>query len=196
VPAHDERDLDFAQTFSLPVKTVIGEDGVLVDSAQFSGMPADEAKQAIVAMLAGRGRGEEAVNYRLRDWGFSRQRYWGCPIPIVHCERCGPVPVPEDELPVLLPEVDDYLPKGKPPLAANEEWIVVPCPACGGEGRREAETMDTFVDSSWYFLRYCDPRDDRAPFDRGLVDYWCPIDNYTGGVDHATMHMIYARFFV
>ncbi len=196
VPAHDDRDLEFAQTFSLPVKTVVGEDGVLVDSARFSGLPADEGKRAIVEWLAERGRGEEAVNYRLRDWGFSRQRYWGCPIPIVHCADCGPVPVPDSELPVLLPEIEDYLPKGKPPLASNEEWMAVACPACGGPGRREAETMDTFVDSSWYFLRYCDARNDSAPFDKAIVDYWCPIDNYTGGVDHATMHMIYARFFV
>jgi leucyl-tRNA synthetase len=196
VPAHDERDLEFARTFSLPVKVVVGEDGALVESAQFSGMPADEAKRAIVEMLTAGGRGEPAVNYRLRDWGFSRQRYWGCPIPIVHCPACGPVPVPESELPVLLPEIEDYLPKGKPPLASNEEWMAVVCPRCGGPGRREAETMDTFVDSSWYFLRYCDPRNDTAPFDPAIVDYWCPIDNYTGGVDHATMHMIYARFFV
>jgi leucyl-tRNA synthetase len=196
VPAHDERDLEFAKTFSLPVKPVVGEDGVLVDSAQFSGLPAGEAKAAIVEMLAERGRGKQAVNYRLRDWGFSRQRYWGCPIPIVHCPDCGLVPVPESDLPVLLPEIEDYLPKGKPPLASNEEWMSVACPKCGGAAQREAETMDTFVDSSWYFLRYCDPHNDRAPFDKALVDYWCPIDNYTGGVDHATMHMIYARFFV
>jgi leucyl-tRNA synthetase len=196
VPAHDERDLEFARTFSLPVKTVVGDDGSLVESAQFSGLPAGDAKRAIVEMLAAAGRGEPAVNYRLRDWGFSRQRYWGCPIPIVHCPHCGPVPVPESELPVLLPEIEDYLPRGKPPLASNEEWMAVACPRCGAPGRREAETMDTFVDSSWYFLRYCDPRNDTAPFDPALVDYWCPIDNYTGGVDHATMHMIYARFFV
>jgi leucyl-tRNA synthetase len=196
VPAHDERDLEFAQTFDLPVKPVVGEDGKLHDSAQFSGLPADQAKTAIVEWLAERGRGKQAVNYRLRDWGFSRQRYWGCPIPIIYCDRCGIVPVPEADLPVVLPEIEDYLPKGKPPLASNEEWMHVACPSCGGDARREAETMDTFVDSSWYFLRYCDAHNDRAPFDRDVVDYWCPVDNYTGGVDHATMHMIYARFFV
>jgi leucyl-tRNA synthetase len=136
------------------------------------------------------------VSFRLRDWGFSRQRYWGCPIPIVHCGECGPVPVPDDQLPVLLPEVTDYRPKGKPPLASNEEWMNVPCPRCGGPGRREADTMDTFVDSSWYFLRYCDPHNDSAPWDRSVVDYWCPVDQYIGGIDHATGHLPYSRFFM
>jgi leucyl-tRNA synthetase len=211
VPAHDERDFEFARTFDLPVETVVvpaegeahegqafaghSDNEVLVNSGQFSGLPSPEAKRAIVAWLAEQGRGEEAVNYRLRDWGFSRQRYWGCPIPIVYCDQCGIVPVPEGDLPVVLPDVDEYLPKGKPPLASNEEWMTVPCPRCGGEGRREAETMDTFVDSSWYFLRYCDPHNDEAPFDRSILDYWMPVDFYQGGVDHATVHMIYARFF-
>ncbi|MBA3412335.1 MAG: leucine--tRNA ligase [Actinobacteria bacterium] len=195
VPAHDERDRQFAQTFDLPIRVVVGEDGVLVDSGEFSGREHVEGGRAIVAWLDEQGRGKPATSFRLRDWGFSRQRYWGCPIPIVHCEACGAVPVSEDNLPVLLPDIDDYLPKGKPPLAANEQWMRVPCPRCGAEGRREAETMDTFVDSSWYFLRYCDPWNDEAPFDRELVDYWGPVDFYQGGVDHATMHMIYARFF-
>src|SRR5206468_2434859 len=137
-----------------------------------------------------------AVSYRLRDWGFSRQRYWGCPIPIVYCDEDGIVPVPEEELPVLLPEVEDYRPKGKPPLASNEEWLNVPCPKCGRPARREADTMDTFVDSSWYFLRYCDPHNDEAAFDRGVVDYWMPVDQYIGGIDHATGHLLYSRFFV
>jgi leucyl-tRNA synthetase len=211
VPAHDERDFEFARTFDLPVRTVVlpadgepardeayvehSEDEVLVDSGQFSGLPSPEAKRAIVAQLHEQGRGEAAVNFRIRDWGFSRQRYWGCPIPIIYCDACGAVPVPEEDLPVVLPDIEDYLPKGKPPLASNEEWMRVPCPRCGGEGRREAETMDTFVDSSWYFLRYCDPRNDEEPFAPEILDYWMPVDVYQGGVDHATVHMIYARVF-
>jgi len=196
VPAHDERDLDFAEAFSLPVVRVIDEDGRMIASAQFDGLPYEQAKGAIVAWLDEGGRGKPAISYRLRDWSFSRQRYWGAPIPVVYCESCGIVPVPDDELPVLLPEVSDYRPKGQPPLASNEEWLHVPCPRCGGPGTREAETMDTFVDSSWYFLRYCDPHDDRAPFERRLVDYWMPIDQYIGGIDHAKGHLLYSRFFV
>jgi leucyl-tRNA synthetase len=196
VPAHDERDREFAETFDLPIVRVVDDDGILVDSAQFTGMPAEEAKRAIVAWLGERGRGEPAVSYRLRDWGFSRQRYWGCPIPIVYCETCGTVPVPEDELPVLLPDIDDYRPRGVAPLASVEDWVNVPCPRCGAPARREAETMDTFVDSSWYFLRYTDPHNTAEPWRRELVDYWNPVDQYIGGVDHTTMHMIYARFFI
>jgi leucyl-tRNA synthetase len=196
VPAHDERDRAFAERFELPVVPVIDEDGVLVDSAQFSGMSAREGGRAIVEWLRERGRGAPAVSFRLRDWSFSRQRYWGCPIPIVYCDGCGTVPVPEEDLPVLLPEVEDYRPKGIPPLASNEEWLHVACPRCGGEATREADTMDTFVDSAWYFLRYCDPHDDRAPFERRLVDYWMPVDQYVGGIDHATGHLLYSRFFV
>ena len=196
VPAHDVRDLEFAQRFDLPVVEVVGEDGVLVNSAQFSGLPVDEAKVAIVEWLRERGRGRPAISFRLRDWGFSRQRYWGCPIPIVYCEEHGAVPVPEDELPVTLPEIEDYKPKGIAPLASAEDWVRAPCPICGREGRREVETMDTFVDSSWYFLRYCDAHNDRAAWRRPLVDDWCPVDQYIGGVDHATMHLIYARFFI
>jgi leucyl-tRNA synthetase len=212
VPAHDERDFEFAQAFDLPVRVVVRpadgeveegaafvahtENEVLVSSDGFDGLPAPEGGRRIVERLEAEGKGRFAVSYRLRDWGFSRQRYWGAPIPIVYCERCGIVPVPEGELPVLLPEIEDYLPKGQPPLAQAEDWVNVPCPRCGGPGRREIETMDTFVDSSWYFLRYCDPRNDEAPWGRAVVDYWNPIDLYIGGVDHATMHMIYARFFV
>ncbi|HXG76324.1 MAG TPA: leucine--tRNA ligase [Gaiellaceae bacterium] len=212
VPAHDQRDFDFAAAFGLPVRQVVAPPGgevdagaayvehaegeVLVNSGAFDGLPAPEGGRRIVEKLAGEGRGRFTVNYRLRDWGFSRQRYWGCPIPVVYCEACGIVPVPDEDLPVVLPEIEDYKPKGRPPLAQAEEWVRTTCPACGGPARRETETMDTFVDSSWYFLRYCDARNDRAPFDRAPVDYWNPVDLYIGGVDHATMHMIYARFWV
>jgi leucyl-tRNA synthetase len=212
VPAHDQRDFDFARAFELSIRQVVkppdGEvdesvayvehaDGeVLVNSAEFDGLPAPEGGRRIVEKLAAEGRGRFTVNYRLRDWGFSRQRYWGCPIPIVYCDVCGIVPVPEDELPVVLPEIEDYKPKGVPPLAQAEEWVTVACPRCGGAAKRETETMDTFVDSSWYFLRYCDAHNETAPFERAPVDYWNPVDLYIGGVDHATMHMIYARFWV
>jgi leucyl-tRNA synthetase len=197
VPAHDERDRAFAERFDLAITQVVDEGvGVLVNSGQFTGMPVEEGLRAIVEWLGERGRGRPAVSFRLRDWGFSRQRYWGCPIPVVYCDSCGIVPVPDDELPVLLPEVEDYRPKGKPPLASNEEWLHVPCPRCGGEGTREADTMDTFVDSSWYFLRYCDPDNDELPFARWLADFWAPVDQYIGGIDHATGHLLYSRFFV
>ena len=196
VPAHDERDREFAQTFDLPIVPVIDDDGKLINSAEFDGLPYEDAKRAIVESLSAHGKAKPAINYRLRDWSFSRQRYWGCPIPVIYCAECGIVPVPEDELPVLLPDVDDYRPKGQPPLATNEEFINVPCPKCGGPGRREADTMDTFVDSSWYFLRYTDPHDDEAPFDRAIADYWMPIDQYIGGIDHAKGHLLYSRFFV
>jgi leucyl-tRNA synthetase len=196
VPAHDERDAQFAETFGLPVVEVIDADGRLVNSEAFDGLPAEEGARAIVARLEAEGRGRGTVSYRLRDWSFSRQRYWGCPIPIVYCDACGIVPVPDEELPVLLPDVEDYAPKGKPPLASNEEWINVPCPSCGGPGRRDPDTMDTFVDSSWYFIRYVDPHNDRAPFDRHVVDYWLPVSQYIGGIDHATGHLLYSRFFV
>jgi leucyl-tRNA synthetase len=212
VPAHDERDFDFARAFDLPVRHVVRPPGVdieedtayvehaegevLVNSAEFDGLPAPEGGHRIVEKLEAEGRGGFTINYRLRDWGFSRQRYWGCPIPVVYCDECGIVPVPEEDLPVLLPEIEDYKPKGQPPLAQAEDWVNVPCPSCGGPGKREVETMDTFVDSSWYFLRYCDSLNDEAPFDRAAVDYWNPIDLYIGGVDHATVHMIYARFWI
>ena len=212
VPAHDERDYEFATAFDLPIRTVVvpsdgeapeegafsahTEDEMLVNSGEFSGLSSPEAKGRIVDWLAGKGTGERAVSYRLRDWSMSRQRYWGCPIPVVYCGECGIVPVPEEELPVLLPEVEDYRPKGVPPLASNEEWLHVPCPRCGGPGTREADTMDTFVDSSWYYLRYVDPHDADAPFDRRIVDYWCPVTQYIGGIDHATGHLLYSRFFV
>ena len=196
VPAHDERDAEFAETFGLPNRIVIDEDGTLVNSGSFDGLPADEAKRAIVAELEQDGRGKATVNYRLRDWSVSRQRYWGCPIPFVHCETCGVVPVPEDQLPVILPDIEDYAPKGKPPLAQNEEYMNVDCPQCGGPARRDPDTMDTFVDSSWYFLRYIDSHNDEAPFDRFVVDYWLPVSQYIGGIDHSTGHLLYSRFFV
>ncbi|MEO5633590.1 leucine--tRNA ligase [Gaiella sp.] len=210
VPAHDTRDFEFAETFGLPVRQVIRPvdgDGdvelphashttgeVLVNSGDADGLPAPEGGRRIVERLETEGKGRFTINFRLRDWGFSRQRYWGCPIPIVYCDTCGIVPVPDDQLPVVLPEVEDYKPQGKPPLAQAEDWVNVPCPRCGEPGRREVETMDTFVDSSWYFLRYCDVDNDEAPFSRDIVDFWNPVDLYIGGVDHATMHMIYARF--
>jgi leucyl-tRNA synthetase len=196
VPAHDDRDREFAETFDLPVVTVIDEDERLVNSAQFDGMPAADVKVAIVEWLHGQGRGAPAVSYRLRDWSFSRQRYWGCPIPIIYCDDCGIVPVPDDELPVVLPDVEDYTPKGKAPLESNEEWMNVACPKCGSPGRRDPDTMDTFVDSSWYFIRYVDPDNDHAPFDRYVADYWLPVSQYIGGIDHSTGHLLYSRFFV
>ena len=211
VPAHDERDYDFAVTYGLPIRTVVRpaggdvvEDGaysahteneVLVNSDRFDGLPAPQAKQAIVDWLAERGEAEATIGYRLRDWGFSRQRYWGCPIPIVHCDEHGAVPVPDDQLPVVLPEIDEYLPKGRSPLAAAEDWVDVECPRCGGPARRETDTMDTFVDSSWYFIRYTDPHNDTEPFARELADYWLPVNQYIGGVEHAILHLLYARFF-
>jgi leucyl-tRNA synthetase len=211
VPAHDERDYEFARRFELAIKPVVvpvegereegtaylghSENEKLIDSAQFSGLQAPEAKQAIIEWLETRGKGRPAVSYRLRDWLLSRQRYWGCPIPIVYCEKCGMLPVPEEDLPVLLPEVEEYLPKGRSPLAAAEDWVHTTCPRCGGEAHRETDTMDTFVDSSWYFIRYADPHNDQAPFDRRIADYWLPVNQYIGGIEHAILHLLYARFF-
>jgi leucyl-tRNA synthetase len=203
VPAHDERDHEFAVKFGLPIRRVVecGElpcsaDGPLVNSGRFDDMNNREAFEAIVDWLDSDGKGKRAVNYRLRDWLLSRQRYWGCPIPIVYCERDGMVPVPNDQLPVELPDVEDYAPKGKSPLAAAVDWVNTECPKCGGPARRETDTMDTFVDSSWYFLRYCDARNEEAAWDRGAVDGWMPVDQYIGGVEHAILHLMYARFFI
>ncbi|MBV8561741.1 MAG: leucine--tRNA ligase [Actinobacteria bacterium] len=195
VPAHDERDGQFAETFGLPVVQVI-DDGRLVNSERFDGLTIEEGARAIVAALEAEGRGKATVNYRLRDWSVSRQRYWGCPIPYIHCEQCGVVPVPEEALPVLLPDIEDYAPKGKPPLAQNEEYMNVDCPQCGGPARRDPDTMDTFVDSSWYFIRYVDPHNETAPWDRAVADYWMPVSQYIGGIDHATGHLLYSRVFV
>ena len=208
VPAHDERDFAFAKKYDLPIRRVIADpadpdgelpytgDGVLVNShPDFDGLPNREAKERIVAWLDREGKGHPSVNYRLRDWLVSRQRYWGCPIPIVHCPVCGIVPVPEDDLPVLLPDIEDYAPKGRSPLAAAEDWVRTTCPSCGGEARRETDTMDTFVDSSWYFLRYCDANNDEAAWDKDVIAQWMPVDQYIGGVEHAILHLMYARFF-
>jgi leucyl-tRNA synthetase len=196
VPGHDERDREFAEAFDLPVVEVIDEEGRMINSGEFDGLAAEEGRARIVEWLRELGRGAPAVSFRLRDWSFSRQRYWGSPIPIVYCDDCGIVPVPDEDLPVLLPDIENYLPKGKAPLATNEAWMNVPCPRCGKPGRREADTMDTFVDSAWYYLRYVDPHNDAAPFDRALVDYWLPINQYIGGIDHTTGHLLYSRFFV
>jgi leucyl-tRNA synthetase len=217
VPGHDARDHEFAEKFGLPIKRVIDErsgdeasgrgsgdgelpytgDGALVNSdPRFDGRPNREALEEIVDWLDDQGRGHRSINYRLRDWLLSRQRYWGCPIPIIHCPACGLVPVPIEQLPVELPDVRDYAPKGRSPLAAAEDWVNVRCPSCGGDAKRETDTMDTFVDSSWYFLRYCDSHNDEAPWDPAVLSRWMPIDQYIGGVEHAILHLMYARFFV
>jgi leucyl-tRNA synthetase len=214
VPAHDQRDFEFARKYGLPIRVVIQPDdpelagldgdtlteawvgdGRLVNSEAYDGLPSEEGKRRITADLAGRGRGEAAVNFRLRDWLVSRQRYWGCPIPIVHCPSCGEVRVPDDQLPVVLPDnVTDFVPKGRSPLAAVEDWVNVECPSCGGPAKRETDTMDTFVDSSWYFLRYTG-LDPERPFDPERVARWMPVDQYTGGIEHAILHLLYSRFF-
>jgi leucyl-tRNA synthetase len=216
VPAHDARDFAFAQAYGLPIRRVIEDpqeppgvpcedelqglpytgDGPLVNSApEFDGQHNRQALPAIVAWLEREGKGHPSVNYRLRDWLISRQRYWGTPIPIIHCPDCGAVPVPDEDLPVVLPEVEDYKPRGRSPLAAAEAWVHTTCPRCGGAAERETDTMDTFVDSSWYFLRYCDARNDAAAWDPQVVARWMPVDQYIGGVEHAILHLLYARFF-
>jgi leucyl-tRNA synthetase len=211
VPAHDERDHAFAERYGLEVRQVVApadgepaegafvahsEDERLVNSGEFDGLSAPDGKAAVVAWLAEKGLAREAIRFRLRDWLLSRQRYWGCPIPVVHCDACGIVAVPDDDLPVRLPEIEEYLPKGRSPLAAAEDWVRTSCPRCGGEARRETDTMDTFVDSSWYFIRYADAQNDREPFSRAMADYWLPVNQYIGGVEHAILHLLYARFFV
>jgi leucyl-tRNA synthetase len=212
VPAHDERDHVFAERYGLEIRHVVEPTGGsapeqgafvahsvderLVNSGEFNGLPAPEGGQAIVERLAEQGLARSTIRYRLRDWLLSRQRYWGAPIPVVYCDECGIVAVPDEDLPVLLPEVTEYLPKGRSPLAAAEDWVRTTCPRCGGDARRETDTMDTFVDSSWYFLRYADSHNEHAPFDRAIVDYWLPVNQYIGGVEHAILHLLYARFFV
>ncbi|MCK5505401.1 MAG: leucine--tRNA ligase, partial [Thermodesulfovibrionia bacterium] len=226
VPAHDQRDFEFAKKYGLPVKEVIlqedffeklklkesgllgidvrssGEmaeafedEGVLVDSEQFSHLPSKEAKGKIADYLEEKGIGEKVVNYKLRDWGVSRQRYWGTPIPIIYCSSCGTVPVPEDELPVVLPQDVLLAGKGVSPLSEVSDFIAAKCPECGGDAKRETDTMDTFVDSSWYFLRYCSPKTGDKPLDPEAVSYWMPVDQYIGGVEHAVLHLLYSRFF-
>src|ERR1700759_4002355 len=212
VPAHDQRDLDFALAFGLPVKVVVrtgladpAETGVatpgegeLVNSGPLDGLSKGEAIARILQLLGEKGLGRTAVNYRLRDWLLSRQRFWGTPIPIIHCPACGEVPVPEEDLPVVLPDLRgaDLAPKGVSPLAAATDWVNVACPKCGGPAKRDTDTMDTFVDSSWYFLRYCSPHDENAPFDPAQLRRWAPVDLYVGGVEHAILHLLYSRFFV
>jgi len=210
VPAHDERDHAFATRYGLEIRTVIEPDpdagdgpdegawtgpGTLVNSGNFNGLPVDEAIERISAHLAEAGQGEASVTWRLRDWLISRQRYWGAPIPMIHCPACGIVPVPEEDLPVLLPEGEiDYKPKGRSPLAALEEWVATTCPACGGPAERETDTMDTFVDSSWYFLRFCDAGNSERAWEREKADRWMAVDHYIGGIEHAILHLLYARF--
>ncbi|PWL50233.1 MAG: leucine--tRNA ligase [Clostridiales bacterium] len=208
VPAHDERDYDFAKMFGLPVVEVIAggdvmqaaftdtETGTLVNSGFLNGLSVAEAKEKMIAFLEERGVGRKKVNYKLRDWVFSRQRYWGEPIPLVWCEKCGWVPLDESELPLTLPEVESYEPtdNGESPLAAMTDWVNTTCPHCGGPARRETDTMPQWAGSSWYFLRYCDPQNDKAFAAREKLDYWLPVDWYNGGMEHATLHLLYSRF--
>jgi leucyl-tRNA synthetase len=215
VPAHDERDYEFAQQFKLPIRTVVAPaelaatpdavqlpyvdkgDGaaVAVNSGEWSGAAWPASFEQAVASVQRAGSGERTTTYRLRDWLISRQRYWGTPIPIIHCEKCGPVGVPVDQLPVTLPDDVDFKQTGESPLKSATAWLNVPCPKCGGPGQRETDTMDTFVDSSWYWYRYLSPGFTGGPVDKSLVDAWCPVDQYTGGAEHAVMHLLYSRFF-
>ncbi|MCX2727490.1 leucine--tRNA ligase [Thermomicrobium sp. 4228-Ro] len=212
VPAHDQRDFEFARQFGLPIVVVIQPpdrtldpatmeeaydgDGVMVNSGPFDGTPTagGEAIRKVIDWLEQQGIGRREVTYRLRDWLISRQRYWGTPIPIVYCDRCGMVPVPEDQLPVLLPEDAEFMPTGQSPLVTHEDFVNTSCPQCGGTARRETDTMDTFVDSSWYWYRYLSPHDSERPFDPDKVTYWTPVDQYTGGIEHAILHLLYSRF--
>ena len=211
VPAHDQRDLDFAKTNGLPVQVVVdtGEpdpsesgiattgDGVLVNSGDLNGLSKADAIKKITASLESAGKGKTAKNFRLRDWLISRQRYWGTPFPIVYCDACGEVPVPESELPIRLPDSKglDLSPKGTSPLGAATDWVNVPCPKCAGPAKRDTDTMDTFVDSSWYFLRFLSPNSEIEAFSKSEAKQWAPVDQYVGGVTHAILHLLYARFF-
>ncbi len=208
VPAHDERDFEFAKKYSIPIRQVIqpvrnedgaklpfiSEDGVLINSGEYDGLTCVEAQRQLQEVATRQGFGEGKIIFRLKDWGVSRQRYWGTPIPFIHCERDGMVPVPDDQLPVLLPEKIEITQQGGSPLGRVPSFVNTICPKCGGPARRETDTMDTFVDSSWYFYRYTDARDTKAPFDSATVQYWFPIDQYIGGVEHAILHLIYSRF--
>ncbi len=210
VPAHDQRDFELAKKNGLPIRVVIVPEGgsadmelaqayegpgVQVNSGPFDGMHTDQSRQAIADYVEARGHGRRAVHYRLRDWLISRQRFWGAPIPIVYCDACGEVPVPESDLPVLLPSGVKFMPTGQSPLVDCPEFVNTACPRCGGRARRETDTMDTFVCSSWYFLRYTSPHSKDGPWSRAAADYWMPVDQYIGGVEHAVMHLMYARFF-
>jgi leucyl-tRNA synthetase len=209
VPAHDERDFEFCAKYGIPIPPVIRpadgalpsqakeaftEDGILENSGEFSGLESAEARRRMTAKAEREGFGKGAVTYRIKDWGVSRQRYWGTPIPVIHCAQCGAVPVPDKDLPVLLPAHVTITGQGRSPLESVPEFINVACPKCGGAARRDSDTMDTFVDSSWYFYRYCDAKNAQAPFDSRKIDYWFPIDQYIGGVEHAILHLIYSRF--
>ncbi len=210
VPAHDERDYEFAQKFNLPIIPVISDqsgqtpelpytlDGRLINSGKFNGLSVAEAQDAIAKELEANNQGKSSIQYKMRDWVFSRQRYWGEPIPIIHCPDCGEVPVDERDLPVTLPDVDNYQPTGtgESPLAAIEDWINTKCPQCGGTAKREANTMPQWAGSCWYFLRYLDPKNDEALADPEKIKYWMPVDLYVGGVEHAVLHLLYARFYV
>jgi leucyl-tRNA synthetase len=211
VPAHDERDFEFCKKYGINIRPVIrpfdgsladpatmteafGEDGIVENSGEYSGMPSEVARKEMAVRAERENFGKAAVTFRLKDWGVSRQRYWGTPIPVIHCPTCGVVPVPDDQLPVLLPQQIHITGQGRSPLDEVPEFVNVKCPKCGEPARRETDTMDTFVDSSWYFYRYCDPKNSTAPYDEKKVEYWFPIDQYIGGVEHAILHLIYSRF--
>ncbi len=196
VPAHDERDRDFAEKYNLEIIDVITEDNKMINSEEFNGLDASEGFEGIIDKLEKEGRGKRTINYRLRDWLVSRQRYWGCPIPVVYCDECGIVPVKKEDLPVLLPTDVEFTGKGESPLTTSKQFMSTTCPHCGKPARREVDTMDTFVDSSWYFLRYVDSNNENEPFSKDLVNRWHPVDQYIGGVEHAIMHLLYARWFV
>lgn len=214
-PAHDQRDMDFARKYGLPVKAVVApkdadatafareleaateaftDDGVAINSGDLNGLSVTLAKRAAIAKVESLGKGQGTIQFRLRDWGVSRQRYWGCPIPVIHCDDCGVVPVPEDQLPVTLPEDVTFDVPGNP-LARHPSWQFTTCPCCGKDARRETDTFDTFFESSWYFSRFCDPKNSESAYDRTKVDYWMPVDQYIGGVEHAVLHLLYSRFF-